>query len=202
MQLWKASAAAIYLASYLPLSVILLAQDIDFAVLGNGPCHLSDLLARNCASPLLHPAWSIPLVALCASCFAASLWTLQILRAKIPVRIIESKHIPADLINYVVPYILSFITISFEDKSKMLGFGIFLAWIFWITFKSGQIVMNPVLAVFGWKLYEVKYAFLNSPDILTGRSLSRVVLQPAHVYRHAALQDVMIVRDEIREFDR
>ena len=202
MQLWIPSAAAIYLASYLPLSIILLAQDIDFASLGNGPCRWADLLACNCVSPLQHPAWSVSLVALCVVCFAVSVWTLHQLPAKLPITVVESKHIPADLINYVVPYVLSFITISFDDNSKLLGFGIFLGWIFWITYKSGQIAMNPVLAVLGWKLFEVKYSHLNSPDVLTGRVLSRVILHPSQVYRHTALQDVMIVNEEPREIDR
>lgn len=194
MQLWIPSALAIYLASYLPLSVILMAQDIDLSAVSHGVCAVSEVRNWNCASPLLHPVASSSLVLLCGVCMLISLFALKIIPTKTKIIALESKHIPADLINYVVPYILSFVSLSFDDKTKMIGFLIFLAWIFWITFKSGQIVMNPVLAVLGWKLYEVKYSYAGSKDVFTGRILSTVEIVPSQTYKQGSLQDVLIVK--------
>ena len=58
---------------------------------------------------------------------------------------------------------VSFMSLDYEQGPKLVGFAAFLLWIFWITHKSGQIAMNPVLAVLGWKLYEIKYTFIPAP---------------------------------------
>ncbi len=44
--------------------------------------------------------------------------------------------------------------ITYGDPQKLLGFGVFLLWMFAITYKSGQILMNPLLLILGWRLYE------------------------------------------------
>jgi hypothetical protein len=111
----------------------------------------------------------------------------------------ESKHIPADLINYVFPYIVAFIALDFSSVTKLMGFFVFLLWMYAITYKSGQIAMNPALAVFGWKLFEVKYRFIQSTDEMIGRVLSTVEIEPNHTYDQTAMQDVMIVRAGPRE---
>lgn len=54
--------------------------------------------------------------------------------------------------------------------------------------------MNPVLAVFGWKLYEVKYSFEASHDILVGRMLSKIDVHPSDYFLQGSLQDVMIAK--------
>jgi hypothetical protein len=196
MQLWKTSAAVIFLGSYLPLSVILMGQDLDFPAMKGGICSIRHIAHFDCTSPLGHPLASLATVLICTLCFAASLRALKILPVKHKVYILESKHIPADLINYVIPYVLSFISLDYDDPPKVVGFLIFLGWLFWITYKSGQIALNPMLAVLGWKLFEVKYRFLASSDIMTGRILSTTDIEPSQVYRQGSLQDVMVVRDE------
>ena len=113
------------------------------------------------------------------------------------VTVVESKHVPADLINYVIPYVVSFVSLEYKDPSKLLGFGVFLAWIFWITLKSGQIVLNPALAVLGWRLFEVKYKFHGSKDIFVGRMLSRTEIEPDRDYHTGGLQDIIVARDSV-----
>ncbi|WP_200796845.1 hypothetical protein [Alkalispirochaeta americana] len=71
-------------------------------------------------------------------------------------RVKRTKAIPNDIINYVFPYVVSFMGISYESPEKLLGFAMFLIWMFAITYKSGQIIMNPLLLMFGWKLYEAE----------------------------------------------
>lgn len=44
--------------------------------------------------------------------------------------------------------------IAYSEPQKLLGFTVFLLWMFAITYKSGQILMNPLLLIFGWRLYE------------------------------------------------
>jgi hypothetical protein len=193
MQLRRLSAFALYVGSYFPLCLVLLAQDIDFNAARAGLCNPSDWLEPTCGLPLLHPIWSIGAAIISVGCLAVTLWTLRVVEVAHRVSIAEAKHIPADLINYIIPYVVSFMGIDFASPSKMVGFGVFFVLIFWITFRSGQIVMNPILAVFGWKLFEIKYSYLQSSDQFAGRVLSRIEIEPNKTYAHGNIQDVMIV---------
>jgi len=174
MQFWKLSAFTLYIGSYLPLSLILLAQDLDLQVMSSGLCSRTEFARADCQLPLQHPVWSISACVIALLCMLASLAALRLVKPKHRITVIESKHIPADLINYVIPYVLSFVSLDFASPTKLIGFAVFFLWIFWITYRSGQIIMNPILIVFGWRLYEVKFQYLQSQDTLTGRALSRV----------------------------
>ena len=199
MQLRIVSAVAIYLGSYLPLSLILLGQDIDFGMAKQGICPPHKWSSAVCAIPLKHPFSSLLATGVCIVCLAFTLAALRLLPVRQRITIAESKHIPADLINYVIPYIVSFISLDYSDPAKMVGFAIFLGWLFWITFETGQIIMNPVLSVLGWRLFEVRYSFLQSPDILTGRLLASAEIAPGQTYRQGDLQDIMIVKADTKE---
>lgn len=194
MQLRLVPAIAIYIGSYLPLSFILLGQDLDLAQARKGLCPLADWMGTGCTLPLYHAAPSLIAVAICTSCLLFTLFALRLLPTRQRITIKESKHIPADLVNYVIPYIVSFISLDYGDAARLIGFVIFLVWLFWITFQTGQISLNAVLSVLGWKLYEVKYSFLHSADILTGRVLAQTDIEPGKTYRQGNLQDIMIVK--------
>lgn len=196
MQLRILIAAAIYLGSYLPLSLILLAQDLDLEAVKRGVCPVGSMVTLSCTSPLKNPSWSLAAFAICLVGMAVTFVALRIVRTPQRVKVTESKHIPADLINYVIPYVVSFISLDFEQGTKLIGFAVFLLWIFWITYRSGQIVLNPVLAAFGWKLFEVKYAYPAGSGIFVGRMLSKVDIEPDRTYLQGHLQDVMVVRGE------
>lgn len=66
----------------------------------------------------------------------------------------RAKATPNEIINYTFPYVVSFMGITYGEPQKLLGFGVFLLWMFAITYKSGQILMNPLLLILGWRLYE------------------------------------------------
>ena len=46
--------------------------------------------------------------------------------------------------------------VDYGALAKVVGLAAFLIWLFLITFKAGQIIMNPILLIFGWSLYEAK----------------------------------------------
>ncbi len=132
MQLKKTSAFTLYIGSYLPLGLVLLVQDIDLAVMKGSLCLPGEWSASACRLPLQHPWWSLCTVGLGMACFLITLWTLRNVATPSRIRIIESKHIPADLINYAMPYIVSFMGIDFSAPDKLMGFCVFFIWIFWI----------------------------------------------------------------------
>jgi hypothetical protein len=120
---------------------------------------------------------------------------LKMVKGNNKIEITETKHIPADLINYVFPYVVSFMSLDYKGTGKIVGFLIFLIWMFLVTYKSGQLMLNPLLIVFGWKLYEIKYKFVGGNDIYTGRALANVNILPNVVYKKNEVQDVLIIKN-------
>ena len=143
-----------------------------------------------------NPLFAISFFVLCLLCLIITLIALSLVKTKREICIVEAKHIPADLMNYVLPYVVSFMSLSYQEPSKLVGFSIFLAWIFWISHMSGRVIFNPVLIAFGWRLYEVKYTFSASKNVLTGFALSKISLVPLQKYKHQSVQDVLIIKAE------
>jgi hypothetical protein len=184
----------IFLGSYLPLALILLVQDANYALLGNGFCWHIWGQHSACVIPLGHPGFSLAILSICLVSFCLTLVALSAARPKLPIDITEARYIPVELMSYTLPYVVSFMSIGYQETGKFAGLTIFLAWMFWITYKSGQIVLNPVLTVFGWRLYEIKYVFPGDKTVRNGRALARGNIEPRRSYPHVLVQDVVILQ--------
>jgi hypothetical protein len=126
MQLRVFTAAIIYLASYLPLSVILLFQDLNIDRLGGtirNPFEATG--APRSDLSLQHPFQAIGAVLACALAFGVAMVALALARPKRTIVIKASKHVPADLMNYVLPYVVALMGLEYKDWGKLLGFLVF-----------------------------------------------------------------------------
>ncbi len=198
MQLRLPVAIAIFLGSYLPLSVILLVQDVDYGLLQKGICWRVWSKEAACAIPLAHPIFSLVAFGICLSSFFITLFALSLTSPKLSIKVTEAKYIPAELMSYTLPYVVSFMSIGYQETGKFIGITIFLAWMFWITHKSGQVLVNPLLAVLGWRLYEIKYSFPGDGVLYMGRALVKGTIEPEHSYPHAVVQDMVILKPKIQ----
>jgi hypothetical protein len=194
--------AAIFVGSYLPLALILLVQDINYAIVKNGFCDGFWKHDTACRIPLIHPKFALMVLIICLSCFCLTLVALHAIRPKLPIKILEAKYIPAELMSYTLPYVVSFMSIGYQETGKFAGLSIFLVWMFWITQTAGQILLNPLLTVFGWRLYEVKYAFAGDTAIRNGRALVRGIIEPEHRYAHMAVQDILVLKPTVSKNER
>jgi hypothetical protein len=118
---------------------------------------------------------------------------LRLADPKTPIKVKEAKYIPAELMNYTLPYVVSFMTFDYQETGKFIGLIIFLAWVFLITHRSGQVILNPLLIVFGWRHYEVKYQFSGSEKVYLGHGLSRDKIEPGEPCLQSIIQDIMII---------
>jgi hypothetical protein len=190
----------IFLGSYLPLALILLVQDFNYDLIERSPCWHIGAGSSDCVIPLAHPKFSLAILIICFSCFCMSLAALSLARPKLPIDITEAKYILAELMSYTLPYVVSFMSIGYQDAGKFTGLTIFLAWMFWITYKSGQLILNPLLTVFGWRLYEIKYVFPGDDTVQNARALGKGIIESGRRYPHIVVRDVFIVRpSEINE---
>ncbi len=189
-------AISIFVGSYLPLSLILLTQDLNYDILSTAFSGGWQSFLTICEIPLQNPKASIAFFLICLLCLVITVFALRWIRPRHEIQISEAKHIPTDLMNYVLPYVVSFMSLSYQDQSKLFGFAIFLAWLFWISQASGRIIFNPVLIVLRWRLYEVKYTFGGSTKVMTGFALSRCTLSPQSRYLMETMQEVLIIKEQ------
>lgn len=196
MQIKFLASVLIFLGSYLPLALILLVQDANYELLGQGFCWHVWGQQTGCVIPLGHPRFSLAILVICLFSFCLTFVALSASQPKALIHVTESRYIPAELMSYTLPYVVAFMSIGYQETGKFVGLTIFLAWMFWITYKSGQIILNPVLTVFGWRLYEVKYFFPadKNKTVANGRALARGPIDPGGNYPHIAVQDILILR--------
>src|SRR5258706_13706927 len=156
MQLRVLPAVLLFLGSYFPLSLILILQDVGKDSWELPICR-SLRFYSDCFLPHLgNPTRYLTLFAITLVSLLFFLWLLRHLKGQHDITIDEAKTIPNDLINYVFPYVVSFMGLDLGSDGKFYGFLLFLLWMFLITYRSGQILMNPLLLVIGWQLYEVQ----------------------------------------------
>ncbi len=192
MQLRLISAIFIFVGSYLPLSLILLAQNIDYTRFRQKICW--KFWETGCTLPLNNPGFAIGIFGACILCFVVTLITLALVQPKHEVQLTQVKHVPADLMNYTLPYVVSFMSIDYQETGKFVGFLIFLGWMFWITYRSGQIVLNPILIAFGWRLYDISYRFVGDEMEHSSNALVHGAVGAGERHRQVAIQDILIVK--------
>lgn len=74
-----------------------------------------------------------------------------------PVKITNVSNRSGELINYSIPYMISFFVIDLENTNLLLSFAFFMVIMFWMTMKTHNIFINPILTLLGYNLYEVRY---------------------------------------------
>lgn len=194
MQLRLLPAIALFLGSYFPLSLILLLQDLKDESWGKSIC-LSLSPLENCQLPALANSYrSLTLFAICLLSLVAFLAVLGRIKGEHQLIVEEVKPIPNDLINYVFPYVVSFMGLDLTNTGKFYGFLLFLAWMFAITYRSGQILMNPLLLVMGWQLYELKAK--REEHVRFIRGLSRSSIRPGDHMRSCLVQGIYVLSKE------
>lgn len=147
-------ALILFLGSYFPLSLILLIQDIKESSWKASVCRISEI--SSCYLPeLTNPDRVLGLLGICALSLIVFMVLMKNLSGYSNLEVVDSKSVPNDLINYVFPYVVSFMGLDLGIDGKFFGFLLFIVLMFVITYRSGQILMNPVLLVAGWQLFEL-----------------------------------------------
>lgn len=195
MQLRILIAFVIFIGSYLPLSLILLAQNYDYSFVSQPVCWA--FWKESCSLPFKNPAFAVGIFAACVVCFLVTVLALAVVKPKHEIVIRKAKYVPADLMNYTLPYVVSFMSIDYQETGKFIGFLIFLGWMFWITYKSGQIILNPLLIAFGWRLYDVSYNFAGDPKDYESSALVHGNILPGERHRQVLIQDILVIKNNV-----
>lgn len=181
-------AILLFMASYFPLSILLLLQDVSEASWSKPFCR--SLSACELPS-LMNATRSLSLFVVCLASLVFFLAVMKMIPSDHELAVKEAKPAPNDLINYVFPYVVSFMGLDLGSTGKLYGFLVFLGWMFIITYRSGQILMNPLLIAVGWQLYEVTVRIGGSDR--TGFALAKGSVNPGDTFRYSKPQNGVYV---------
>jgi hypothetical protein len=132
----------IFISGYIPLFFIMIIKDIDF---------VGTLKFRN---PFIV---NICLVLSIVSGLALYYVIKNIENKGFPVLITSVKHKSSEIVNYTIPYMISFFAFDFSKKQDLIVFAIFLILLCVLSIRSQSIFLNPLLATCGYGLYECNY---------------------------------------------
>lgn len=181
-------AILLFMASYFPLSLILLLQDVSEESWNKPFC----TSFSACELPsLMNASRSLSLFVVCLASLAFFLAVMKIIPSDHDLSVTEAKPAPNDLINYVFPYVVSFMGLDLGSSGKLYGFLVFLGWMFIITYRSGQILMNPLLIAAGWQLHEVTVRIGGSDR--TGLALAKGPVNPGDDFKYSKPQNGVYV---------
>jgi len=191
MQIKLIPAVLLFIASYFPLALILAVQDVKAEFWTKPFCNDLQFWTVCQLPELANPELAYTSIIICLLSLIFFLWVLQHFKGATQMKIEECKSVPNDLINYVFPYIVSFMGVELGNTGKILGFGLFMAWLFLISYRSGQILMNPLLLALGWQLYEIQADIEGNKRSLTALSQETVV--PGQNLRSCLVQGIYVL---------
>lgn len=141
MKLRLISSIFIFLSAYSPLAIILAIQDFNFDTWK----FEHDLIVFSLLGVAV---LSCVVVIVAVNCIKTS---------SPPVNVIDISNRSGELVNYSIPYMISFFVMDLDNTNLLLSFLFFMLMMFILTLKTHNIFINPILAIVGYNLYEVTY---------------------------------------------
>lgn len=149
----------VFISSYFPLALIFALQDFDYS-----------------RFRLQHP---LPIfVTIVFSCICIIFTWLALFvprwgrRGTQTIKITNVSLQSATLINYSLPYAVSFFSIKLDDPGSVLSFLVFMAIMFSLSYLTDTILLNPLFILFGYKLYDINYRIVGKTQEHHGLLLS------------------------------
>jgi hypothetical protein len=166
------TAVLLFISAYAPLFLILAVQDFDFEE----------------TNSFGHPiAVYIMLLLAVISVFLLLTIFGKISKGTMVVEVLGVQNRSSDLINYTIPYIVSFFGFSLSAPGDVISLLIFLCIMFLLTVRSKAVFLNPVLSLAGYALYDLEYKF-------DGRTERTIILSKKEVRRGEKYHIRMLTR--------
>jgi len=151
----------IFVSSYSPLAVILLIKDFN--------------LANRWFD---HPRTCLVVLIVAIGSLVVLLVVLKLLmNGGFPVTVKRISNRSNELVNYTIPYMISFFAFNLGSWQDLASFGWFMALMCFLTIRTQSLFINPVLALMRFGLYNVEYdengvgkegIFLSRRELSTG----------------------------------
>jgi len=150
----------LFISGYSPLFIIFAVKDFDFVgnKSFNHPIAIWTMLGITTLSIVL---------------LFVTVRTMK--RGNMSVEVVSVKNRSVDLINYTIPYMLSFFGIDLSKPEDIISICIFMLIMLLLTITSKSVFINPILAMANYNLYDLEYKF-------DGKIFSTVIISKEEVY--------------------
>ncbi len=154
------TAILLFISAYSPLFVILAVKDFDF----NNTHHFKHPIA-------IYAMLGVALLSVVLLFVSVS----KMKRGNMCITVKTVKNRSVDLINYTIPYIVSFFGFDLSKIEDSVSLSIFLLLMLLLTIKSKSVFMNPILLLAGYNLYDLEYEY-------DGKVCSTIVISKEEMY--------------------
>jgi hypothetical protein len=164
MRLW--TSIIFFLSSYTPLAVILVIKDFDFKCR-----HFINIFS------------TIIIIGISLFSLLMLFFVIKNINGGYLIKIDKVKNNSSELINYIIPYIIPYIFtifgVNLGDLGDIISFSFLMILICFLTIRTQNLFINPILALFGYGLYDVEYnenninkngIFLSKLDLDSGQN--------------------------------
>lgn len=165
----------IFLSAYSPLAIIFLIQDFDWQT-----------------KTIMHPFIMFPILGVAVISIILLWLSIKLIKVSTsPITVMSVSSKSGELINYSIPYMISFFVMDLSNIKLLISFSFFMFIMYVLTLKTHNIFINPVLAIFGYNIYDVKYKrenneyqsyFLVKADRLKKDERCRIVELSEHLF--------------------
>lgn len=154
---------AIFISGYTPLFLIMAIKDIkgflwycralDNPIMGVGKLKIPYFVEFS------NPGTVVSLVVVSVLSILMLNYVLKnISRNPFEIKITKAKSRSSEVVNYTIPYMISFVAFDLSKWQDLVSLIIFLSILCLLSIRSQSIFINPILAALGYGLYDCKYS--------------------------------------------
>lgn len=164
----------IFISAYSPLALILAIKDFNTKIFFfDNPVTIISIL----------------MLAIISIAFLFSLMKLFSYGQEVKIKNVSNRS--SELVNYTIPYMISFFGFDMHKVADLISFIIFMALLCLLTIKTQSIFINPILAVMGYGHYNVEYEENGSSK--EAIFLSKIKINKGSSYRIDKLTDYTFI---------
>lgn len=154
---------AIFISGYTPLFLIMIIKDIKGFVWYEHVLKEPFFIINK----IVLPYWvSVKNANVVISLIAISIISLLLLRYVLnnitnnpfQIRIITAKSRSSEVVNYTIPYMISFVAFDLNLWQDITSLILFLSVLCLLSIRSQSIFINPILSAIGYGLYDCRYS--------------------------------------------
>lgn len=131
-------AMLMFFSSYAPLVLILAARDFNYKTYA-----------------VTTPVVVYPALAIAAASCLILILVMKQFRGGELAKVVDVENRSVELLNYTIPYLISFLPLKIGEVSEIVAFCLFMLLMFWLTYKTNNLYINPVLTLMGYGLYRL-----------------------------------------------
>ena len=118
-------------------------------------------------------------------------YLLTKIKVEFQINVTDVSYKSFDLLNYTLPYLVAFMNIDINKPVELTVFLFFLMILCFLSIKTQIVFINPILAVLGYRLYDVKFNTRGKPK--NRIILSRYSIEQDNYYYVSVLSEYMLI---------